>query len=119
MEGSLAGLEVAQSEGLSRVSSDVTVSLAEAETTLQATFRSELQRNMEPFRHLPAMLLAAVRPVLPEPGLGAWGRGPDEGGVGVDPRAAEATSQQLQLVLAAELDAAVNRLMDSQVGRGG
>lgn len=44
MEGSLSGLEVAQSEGLRRLSMSISSALADAEASLQAGVRNEVAR---------------------------------------------------------------------------
>eukprot|EP00198_Chlamydomonas_reinhardtii_P004308 XP_001693644.1 predicted protein [Chlamydomonas reinhardtii] len=48
VEGSLSGLEVAQSEGMRRLGMSLNSALADAEATLQSSVRNEVARSMEP-----------------------------------------------------------------------
>lgn len=53
------GLEVAQAEGLRRLNTTMTSSLADNEDSLTAALRSEVWRSLEPVRQLPQLLAAA------------------------------------------------------------
>jgi hypothetical protein len=50
VEGSISGLEVAQGEGIRRLSMSLNSALVDAEAALQAGVRSEVARSMEPVR---------------------------------------------------------------------
>lgn len=60
VEGSLAGLEQAQSEGLMRLSHSLSSSLTDAQATLQSSVRVELATAVEPLKQLPQLVTAAA-----------------------------------------------------------
>lgn len=59
VEGSLSGLEVAQSEGLRRLSMSISSALADAEASLQAGVRNEVARWVLDWPALPRALVEA------------------------------------------------------------
>uniref|UniRef100_A0A383VRZ9 Uncharacterized protein n=1 Tax=Tetradesmus obliquus TaxID=3088 RepID=A0A383VRZ9_TETOB len=60
VEGSLAGLEAAQSEGLMRLGGAITGSLVDAESALQNSVRIEVAAAVEPLKQLPQLVAAAA-----------------------------------------------------------
>ncbi|GLC43027.1 hypothetical protein PLESTM_001414800 [Pleodorina starrii] len=117
VEGSLSGLEVAQSEGLRRLSMSLNSALADAEATLQSSVRNEVARSMEPVRRLPQMLAVALPPALAAAEAveaSAAGGGPAGGVAGGPPPPAAVTPEQLQAIVGQEVEAAVARILDFQ-----
>ncbi|GIM16319.1 hypothetical protein Vretimale_18950 [Volvox reticuliferus] len=121
VEGSLSGLEVAQSEGLRRLSMSLNSALADAEATLQSSVRNEVARSMEPVRRLPQMLAAALPPALAAAeaveASAAVGPAAVAGAVvGAGGAAAVGlTPEQLQAIVSQEVEVAVARILDFQV----
>ncbi|EFJ48920.1 hypothetical protein VOLCADRAFT_90230 [Volvox carteri f. nagariensis] len=102
VEGSLSGLEVAQSEGLRRLSMSLNSALADAEATLQSSVRNEVARSMEPVRRLPQMLAAALPPAL-------------AAAEAVEASAAAGPAgSALQAIVSQEVEMAVARILDFQ-----
>lgn len=64
LEGAVAGLEVAQSEGLRRLSSSMSGALSEEREVIAATVRDEVWQSLEAVRQLPQVLAAATAPGL-------------------------------------------------------
>lgn len=60
VEGSLAGLEQAQSDGLIRLSNTLSSSLTDAQAALQSSVRVEVATAVEPLKVLPQMVTAAA-----------------------------------------------------------
>ena len=60
VEGSLSGLEVAQSEGLRRLGGSISSSLIDAESALQSSVRVEVATAVEPLKQLPQLVAAAA-----------------------------------------------------------
>lgn len=120
VEGSLAGLEQAQSDGLMRLSNTLNSSLTDAQATLQSSVRVEVATAVEPLKQLPQLVTAAAakaaaqqqqqQPVfasVDEQQLAA------AGGAGVD-RAL--LISELRDLVSAEVSAATQQLMSQQVG---
>ncbi|GIL62532.1 hypothetical protein Vafri_16747 [Volvox africanus] len=121
VEGSLSGLEVAQSEGLRRLSMSINSALADAEATLQSSVRNEVARSMEPVRRLPQMLAAALPPALAAAeaveasAAGAPAAATGAAGAAGGAAAAGLTPEQLQAIVSQEVEVAVARILDFQV----
>ncbi|GLI71314.1 hypothetical protein VaNZ11_016472 [Volvox africanus] len=121
VEGSLSGLEVAQSEGLRRLSMSLNSAMADAEATLQSSVRNEVARSMEPVRRLPQMLAAALPPALAAAeaveasAAGAPAVAAGAAGAAGVAAAAGLTPEQLQAIVSQEVEVAVARILDFQV----
>ncbi|KAJ9505733.1 hypothetical protein QJQ45_029267 [Haematococcus lacustris] len=64
LNGALTGLEVAQGEGLRRMTLTLSSNLVDAEAALQALVRTEVERCLEPVRRLPALLASSLPAML-------------------------------------------------------
>ncbi|KAG2443420.1 hypothetical protein HXX76_001778 [Chlamydomonas incerta] len=117
VEGSLSGLEVAQSEGMRRLGMSLNSALADAEASLQSSVRNEVARSMEPVRRLPQMLAAALPPALAaaeavEASVNGGGGGGLIGSGGGGGAGAGVSAEQVQAIVGQEVEAAVGRILD-------
>jgi hypothetical protein len=98
LEGAISGLEVAQSEGLQRLSSSMSGALLENKNLLAATVRDEVWQSLEPVRQLPQALADAA------PGLTAAAQ---QSGQSVN-------EESLRALVAQEIAAAGQELLEKQ-----
>ncbi len=120
VEGSLSGLDVAQGENIRRLSLSLNSALADAESALQVSVRSEVSQSLEPVRRLPQML-AAIIPPTPLPGSYDGG---SVGDAGFSPRGSSPPAVSEAVILAAvraavseEVSAAVQQAMQQADAR--
>jgi hypothetical protein len=132
VEGSLSGLEVAQSEGLRRLGGSISSSLIDAESALQSSVRVEVATAVEPLKQLPQLVAAAAARVaaatlqqqqqqqqtlLESGGDGLEGQPPAAAAVGgvLDQ---SLLLQEIREAVAAEVANATQQLISQQVSTG-